>query len=59
MSETIMYYFSGTGNSLVVAKAIAAKLGGAKVMHIAHTLVSERFDPIWKTYRWTQALPPS
>lgn len=36
--EKIIYYFSGTGNSLRTARIIAAELGGAK-------LVSMRRDP--------------
>jgi|WetSurMetagenome_2_1015567.scaffolds.fasta_scaffold00230_6 ferredoxin len=35
MSGTTIYYFSGTGNSLVVARAIAAKLGDTKLVHMA------------------------
>ncbi len=36
MSGTTIYYFSGSGNSLVVARAIAAKLGDTKLIHMAH-----------------------
>ena len=33
--STTIYYFSGTGNSLAVARAIAAKLGNTKLIHMA------------------------
>jgi len=33
--QTTIYYFTGTGNSLVVARAIAAGLGGATLVPIA------------------------
>jgi ferredoxin len=33
---TTIYYFTGTGNSLAVAKAIAQKLGNTKLIPIAH-----------------------
>jgi ferredoxin len=36
MPNTTLYYFSGTGNSLVVARAIAEKLGNAKLIPMAH-----------------------
>lgn len=36
--EKVIYYFSGTGNSLRAARVVAAKIGGA-------TLVSMRSDP--------------
>jgi ferredoxin len=35
MEATAIYYFSGTGNSLVVARTIAAKLGNTKLIPIA------------------------
>lgn len=36
MTGTTIYYFSGTGNSFVVAREIAAKLGDTKLVHMAH-----------------------
>jgi ferredoxin len=36
MASTTVYYFSATGNSLVVAKAIAEKLGDTKLINMAH-----------------------
>ena len=38
--KTIIYYFSATGNSLVVAKDLAAELGNAAVAAITKTLPS-------------------
>jgi len=39
--NTAIYYFSATGNSLVVAKELAAELGDAKLIPIAKALGSE------------------
>lgn len=36
MTESTIYYFSGTGNSLAVARAMAGKLGDAKCIPMAH-----------------------
>jgi ferredoxin/flavodoxin len=36
--SAIIYYFSSTGNSLVVANDLAAELGGAKVVSVAKAL---------------------
>jgi ferredoxin len=36
MSSTTIYYFSATGNSLVVARAIAEKLGETQLIPMAH-----------------------
>ena len=36
--NAVIYYFSGTGNSLVVAKDLAADLEGAKIVPIARAL---------------------
>ena len=36
-----IYYYSATGNSLSLAKKISEKIGGAKIMHIAHATKSE------------------
>ncbi len=38
--KTVMYYFSGTGNSLALARDLAAQLGDARVIPIAGTLIS-------------------
>lgn len=56
------YCFSETGNSFVVAKAVAAKLGGAKLVHIAHPDAkkpigdSQRVGLVFPVYVW--GLPP-
>jgi hypothetical protein len=36
MAQATIFYFTGTGNSLKVAKDIAAELGGAELVQIAH-----------------------
>jgi ferredoxin len=36
MPDTTIYYFSATGNSLAVARAIAEKLGHTKIINMAH-----------------------
>ena len=36
MPATTIYYFSATGNSLVVARTTAEKLGDTKLVHMAH-----------------------
>lgn len=42
--RTTVYYFSGTGNTLAVARAIASGLG-AELIPIPSTLESERIEP--------------
>jgi len=36
MAQATIFYFTGTGNSLKVAKDLAAELGGAELVQIAH-----------------------
>jgi ferredoxin len=36
MPDTTIYYFSATGNSLAVAREIAARLGHTKIINMAH-----------------------
>jgi flavodoxin len=36
MINTTLYYFTGTGNSLVVARKIAQKIGDTELIHIAN-----------------------
>jgi len=43
--STVTYYFSGTGNSLVVAKNIAEKMGGT-LMSIPSVIDKERVDTL-------------
>jgi len=56
--NTIIYYFSGTGNSLKVAKDIAAQLGDTKLIRIqkpfkGKTDVSaERIGIVFPVYMW-------
>jgi ferredoxin len=40
-ASTILYWFSGTGNSLVAAKELAARLGGAELVPMARALGGE------------------
>ncbi len=35
MIETVLYYFTATGNSLAVARGIASRLGDTKLIHMA------------------------
>ena len=58
--QTTLYYFTGTGNSLVVARAIAAGLGGAALVPIASldrtariTVPTERVGIICPVYFYT------
>ena len=41
--SNVIYWFSGTGNSLAVARAIAAPLEGAELVHIVQTMKEARF----------------
>ncbi|OPJ56570.1 hypothetical protein CLORY_42830 [Clostridium oryzae] len=45
MSTTI-YYFSGTGNSLKVAKDIAGRLENSDIIPISSTLASEKISTV-------------
>ncbi len=61
--QTTLYYFTGTGNSLVVARAISAGLGGAALVPIASldrtariTVPTERVGIVCPVYFYT--LPP-
>jgi len=38
--DAVLYWFSGTGNSLAVARDLAKELGGARLVPIAHALAS-------------------
>ena len=44
MGEAEVYYFSGTGNSLVLAKLVAERLGGA-LIPIASVIDREKIEP--------------
>lgn len=54
----IIYYFTGTGNSLVVARDIAEKLGGTELIPIAKAIKgspsvgAERIGIIFPVYIW-------
>jgi len=55
--KTILYWFSGTGNSLWAARALAAELGDAEVRPIAHadasaSATAERVGFIFPVYAW-------
>jgi NAD-dependent dihydropyrimidine dehydrogenase PreA subunit len=56
MLKTLILYFTGTGNSLMVAKAIAKDLGNTKVAHIStlydpqQVLSAERFGLVIPVY---------
>lgn len=38
MTETEIYYFSGTGNSLIIAKDLAEKTNGQIIRHAQHLI---------------------
>jgi ferredoxin len=54
----IVFYFSGTGNSLTVAKTLLNELGDGKIVSMAHTsnyTLAEQYDTIgfvFPTYFW-------
>lgn len=56
--RTIIYYFTGTGNSLKIAKDIAAKLGGTELKPISKAITSEidlsadRIGLVFPVYVW-------
>lgn len=45
--ETTLYYFTGTGNSLSVAKRFAHELGGAKLIGIPYLMASGEPVPLY------------
>lgn len=44
MSQTTIFYFSGTGNSLAVSKAIAEKLGNTDVIPMVQSNALEKVN---------------
>lgn len=48
MAKNIIFYFTGTGNSLAVAKEISEQLGDTQLISISKALKSEPFDFIGK-----------
>ena len=56
--ENIVFYFSGTGNSLKVAKTLAEKLGNCKIVSMARlekNALDKEYDSIgfvYPTYCW-------
>jgi ferredoxin len=57
--RTVLYYFTGTGNSLMVAKELAVKLGTTELIPIARTLNEKAVMPkaqcigiIFPVYMW-------
>ncbi len=44
MSNNIIFYFTGTGNSLAIARDIASSLGDAQLISISEALKNEPFD---------------
>ena len=56
--KTTLFYFSGTGNSLVVARHLAAELGDTKIVPIAKAikgnvdLSADRIGIIFPVYMW-------
>ena len=53
--KTVLYWFSGTGNSLMIAKTIAAELGGAEMVPMlradrAADVVAERVGLVFPVY---------
>ncbi len=43
--KTIIYYFSGTGNSLMIARSLAEAIGGAEVVSIPSVIGQEKIAP--------------
>ncbi|MCX5748894.1 MAG: EFR1 family ferrodoxin [Candidatus Saganbacteria bacterium] len=60
--KNAIYYFTGTGNSLVVARDIAEKLGDTQVISIPHALKTgdfpeaERVGVVFPVYIWGMPL---
>lgn len=56
--KTVLCYFSGTGNSLSIAREIAAGLGDAELVHVAAALRgdmlagAERIGLVFPVYMW-------
>ena len=42
--KTVLYWFSGTGNSLMVAKELARRLGDTQLLPITATLAAGDFS---------------
>ena len=47
--STKIYYFSGTGNSLHVAKELGNRIPGTELIPIVKALAEDRFEPIGQT----------
>ena len=61
--KTVIYYFSGTGNSLKVARDLAAELGGAEIVPIPKAIKEAPIEPqascvgiVFPVYVWGQPL---
>lgn len=56
--KTVIYYFSGTGNSLFVARELGSSLGGAELVHMASALRggvpadADRIGLVFPVYMW-------
>ncbi len=56
--KTVIYYFSGTGNSLSMARELGAELGGAELVHMAAALRggvavdADRIGLVFPVYMW-------
>jgi ferredoxin len=61
--STVIYYFTGTGNSLKIAKDIAEKLGDATLIPVAQAVTRASIDPgadavgiVFPVYMWGMPL---